>query len=259
MASDLPWAVVTGASGGLGEALARDLAQRGYNLVLVSRGQAAMDRIATELRARCPVQIVVEPVDLSAAGSAALLCARLEQGGIAPAMLINNAAFGISEDFIRHDAERLRAMLQLDIVTLTELTLLLGRQMARAGRGHIMLIASVAAFQPTPSLAAYSAGKAYVLSLGEALNVELAGKVVVTVLSPGLMDTGFNAASGFETPTMLRRTILTPAEVAAIGLDAMFSGKSGVVAGRWNQIATFIGRFFSRHFLATSARRMAGK
>jgi len=142
---------------------------------------------------------------------------------------------------------------------LTELTLLLGRQMARAGRGHIMLIASVAAFQPTPSLAAYSAGKAYVLSLGEALNVELAGKVVVTVLSPGLMDTGFNAASGFETPTMLRRTILTPAEVAAIGLDAMFSGKSGVVAGRWNQIATFIGRFFSRHFLATSARRMAGK
>jgi short-subunit dehydrogenase len=90
-----------------------------------------------------------------------------------------------------------------------------------------------------------------------ASHVELAPKVGITVLSPGLMDTGFNAASGFQTPSSLRRTILPAAKVAQIGLDALFAGKSNVVAGRLNKVAALAGSLFSRHFAAKLSYRMA--
>jgi short-subunit dehydrogenase len=99
-------------------------------------------------------------------------------------------------------------------------------------------------------LAAYAASKSYILSLGEALNVELAPAVTVTVLSPGLMDTGFNAASGYTTSERLKSTMLPTAEVAKIGLDALLEGRSSVVAGKKNARGAFLSRFFSRHALA---------
>ncbi len=148
-------------------------------------------------------------------------------------------------------------MLQLNIVSLTELSHVFGRRMAARDGGHILLVASLAAYQPDPLLAAYGASKAYVLSLGEALNVELAPKVGVTVLSPGLMDTGFNAVSGFQTPSSLKRTQLLPATVARIGLEAMFAGRSSVVAGRLNKVMAFSSRMLSRHFAAQTSYNMA--
>ena len=198
------------------------------------------------------------PHDLSAAGSAATLAARLDAGGIAPDILVNNAGFGLSGAFIDNDPERLRAMLQLNVVSLTELSHLFGRRMAAWGRGHILMVASLAAYQPDPLLAAYGGTKAYVLSLGEALHVELAPRVGVTVLSPGLMDTGFNAVSGFEAPASLDRTKLSPAEVARIGLEAMFAHRPSVVAGRLNRILSLGNRLMSRHFAAKAIDRMSG-
>ena len=134
----------------------------------------------------------------SAAASALNLQRRLDERNIEPNILINNAAFGLSGEFLAQEPERLREMLSLDILTLTELTHLFGKRMAARGSGHILLVASLAAYQPDPLLAAYGAAKHFVLALGIALHVELAPKVGVTVVSPGLMDTEFNDVSGFR-------------------------------------------------------------
>jgi hypothetical protein len=244
------WALVTGASGGLGVELARGLAARRINLVLVARREAPMRELAAALAARWGVRIVVEVLDLAQPGSAQTLQHRLDQQAIEPEILINNAGSGIGGLFIEQDAERLRAMLQLDIVTLTELALVFGRRMATRGKGFILLVGSTAAYQPTPITAAYGAAKAFVLSLGEALHVELAPRVGVTVLSPGLMDTGFASVSGYEPPASVRRTVLAPERVAQIGLEALFARKSSVVAGGLNKILAFCSRLMSRHLQA---------
>lgn len=252
-------AVVTGASGGLGEQMARQLAARGYDLVMVARDQAKMERINDELVAAHGITVITEPADLSVPGSAATLHARLTARGLAPEVFINNAASGMTGALVDSDPDQLRAMLQLDVVSMTELTLLFGRAMRARGSGRILIVGSLSAFQPNPNMAAYGAAKAYALSLSEAVHVELAPEVVVTVLTPGLMDTGFNAASGFRTPPGLRRTMLAPEKVARIGLDALFAGKSGVVAGRMNAIMAFSSRFLSRHSAAKAAYRMGQK
>lgn len=250
MKIEVSWALVTGASSGLGVEFAKGLAKRGINLVLTARSAPPMERLADSLRQQHGIEVVVEPLDLGEPGSAAALQERLDQRGIAPDILINNAGFGLYERFIDHDPARLRGMLQLDIVSLVELSQSFSRRMVARKKGRILLVGSMAAYQPVPQLAAYAAAKAFVLSFGEALHVELAPDIVVTVLSPGLMDTGFNDASGYETPSALDRLKLAPATVAQIGLDALFAGRSGVIAGRLNKVMAFSGRMMSRHFAA---------
>lgn len=257
MRSEQGWAVVTGASSGLGAAFAEALARRGSNLVLVARREPPMLELAARLEAEHGVNVAVEAMDLGAPGSAAMLQDHLDGRGIDAGILVNNAAFGLSGPFLDNEPERLRAMLQLDVVALTELTHTFARRMAARGQGRILLVASLAAFQPDPLLAAYGAAKAYVLSLGEALNVELAPHVGVTVLSPGLMDTEFNDVSGYQTKPSMRRTVLPVAQVAAIGLDAMFAGRSSVVAGRVNKVMAFGSRFLSRRFQARTVYRLS--
>ena len=251
------WALISGASSGLGVELAWGLAARRFNIVLTARSEAAMLRLAEDIRRKHGVNVVVEPLDLSMPASADALRQRLDQREIEPDVLINNAGFGISGTFVEHDHERLRAMLQLNVLSLTELSHVFGRRMVARGGGHIMLVASLAAYQPDPLLAAYGASKAYVLSLGEALHVEFAPKVGVTVLSPGLMDTGFNTISGFKPTSAMRRTELLPAAVARIGLDALFAGKPSVVAGRFNKVLAFSSRLLTRHFAAQTSYNMA--
>ena len=246
-------ALITGASGGLGAEFARQLAKRGCNLVLTARSAPEMERLADEIRSACGVEVTVEASDLSEPGAAERLVERLSLKKLDPDILVNNAGFGLNSPFVRHDPQRLRAMLQLNVVSFTELAQAYGRRMADRGTGRILLVGSLSAYQPNPFLAAYGASKAYVLSLGEALTVELAPAVTVTTLSPGLMDTGFNAAAGFETPKSMQRFAMAPAKVAAIGLDAMFAGKSGVIAGRMNKVLAFSSRLFSRHAAAKIA------
>ncbi len=257
MLNSKQWALVTGASSGLGKELARALAKRKINVVLVARREEPMQALAAELRQQHGVEIVVESIDLSAAGSAVDLQQRLDEQSIEPDILVNNAAFGLSGEFLKQSPERLHEMLQLDILSLTELTHLFGNRMANRGAGHILLVASLAAYQPDPLLAAYGAAKHYVLALGIALHVELAPKVVVTVLSPGLMDTEFNEVSGFRTKASLKPSIVSPAKVAEAGLKAMFAGKSSVIVGKLNRITAFSNRFTSRHLQARFTYRMS--
>ncbi|MDT4843783.1 3-oxoacyl-[acyl-carrier-protein] reductase [compost metagenome] len=259
MQSNEKVALVTGASSGLGVALAKELAGRGYDLVLTARSERPMAALAQELSSKHGVKVWVEALDLSEPRSAAELVARLDAQQINPSVLVNNAGFGLSEQFVSHAAVRLRSMLQLNVISLTELTHILGARMVARGSGHILLVASLAAYAPSPKLAAYAASKAYILSLGEALNVEMAPSVGVTVLSPGVMDTGFNAASGYEIGQALRRFVRPTAMVAAIGIDALFAGKPSIVAGRLNRLLLIAGRLLPRSLVLRQLRKAANR
>jgi short-subunit dehydrogenase len=251
-------ALITGASSGLGIAFAENLAQRGYDLILSARGAPAMERLASRLLEQYGVKVAVQPADLSQPHGAAGLIAALDARGLSPSVVVNNAGIGLNDRFVDQDPERLTAMLHLNILALTELTRCYGQRMNAAGGGHILLVASLAAYMPAPLLAAYAASKAYVLSLGEALHVELAPKVGVTVLSPGYMKTGFDAASGFEPTPMTQRSALTPETVAGIGLDALFKGKSSVVAGTANTLAAIAAKLLPRSVVARQAYKTTG-
>ena len=257
VSSKLGWAVVTGASSGLGIALAAGLARRDHNLVLVARREQPLRALAARLERDHHIKVAVQVLDLGDPDSVVTLQQRLDADGIEVDILVNNAAFGLSGTFIDQEPERLRAMLRLDIVPLTELTHVFGRRMAQRRRGHILLVGSLAAYQPSPLAAAYGAAKAYVLSLGEALHAEMAQNVGVTVLSPGLMETEFHEVSGYTVKPSMRRTILSADRVAAIGLDAMFAGRSSVVAGRLNSVMAFSSRLMSRSLQARTVYKLS--
>jgi uncharacterized protein len=150
-------------------------------------------------------------------------------------------------------------MIQLNITTLTELAYLFGRDMATRRSGHILLVASVLAFQAVPSYAAYAATKAYVLALGEALHDELRPHgVVVTTLCPGHTATGFDAAAGATPSPFLRLITMKPRPVAASGIRALLQGKAMVVAGLSNKMAAFSNRLTPRSMQRATMRRIMG-
>ena len=251
------WALVTGASGGLGEELARQLGARGMNLVLTARSGDKLKAVAASIEAESRVETRVFPADMSQGGAVDALDRWLGENAIELDVLVNNAGFGLHGPFVKQDLDRVRELIQLDVVTLTELTHIHARRMMARGRGRILLVGSMAAYQPVALYSAYAAAKAYVLAFGEALHVELAPSVTVTVLSPGLMDTGFNRVADYTTPAALKRMEMLPADVARIGLDALFAGRSGVIAGRLNKVMALASRLLPRHFSARSQFDMA--
>jgi uncharacterized protein len=255
-----PIALVTGASSGLGIDFARQLGARGYDLALTARSADAMQHVRDEIVRNYGCNVTIHPMDLSRDGSARELCSQLRDAGIAVDVLVNNAGFGLAGKFLDNDLDQLSAMFRLNIGAATELAHVIGSEMAARRRGHILFVASMAAFQPSPLLAVYAGTKAYIVSLSEALNVEFApANVTVTVLSPGLMNTGFNAVAGYETSAKMQKYVLPTDRVAETGLDALFAGRSSVVAGKANSAMAFATRFFSRHFLAKQMGRISGK
>lgn len=226
-------------------------------MALTARSAEKLAAVAALIEAESGVETRTYPADLSKGGIVNALDRWLAENGIEPEVLVNNAGIGMHGAFVDQDLDQLRAMIQLDVVALTELTHLHARRMTARGRGRIMLVGSMAAYQPVALLSAYAAAKAYVLAFGEALHVELAPAVTVTVLSPGLMDTGFNEASGYTAPASLKRMEMLPADVARIGLDALFAGRSGVIAGKLNKVMALASRVLSRHFSAKSQFDMA--
>ena len=250
-------ALVTGASSGLGISFATELAKRGHNLVLVARRKEPMCELAARLERDYGIKVIVEPLDLGADDSAQILAKRLDAVGVEVDVLVNNAAFAVSGLFLKQDLSHLNAMLQLDVLAVTNLTHVFGQRMAQRGRGHILLVASVGAYTPSPFAAAYSAAKSYVLSLGVALRKEMAPIVGVTVMSPGLMETEFHQVADYAINPAMRRSILPTDRVAKIGLDAMFAGRADVVAGWINAIGAFMSRLLPRSTLAHMTYNMS--
>jgi short-subunit dehydrogenase len=166
-------ALITGASSGLGLEFADLLAAQKVNLVLAARRQESMEKLASDLRRKYGVDVLVEAIDLASPGAASRLKSSLDASALTIDILVNNAGYGLHGDFLETPSERTVDMIQLNITALTELTYLFGRGMATRRSGHILLVASLLAFQAVPSYAAYAATKAYVLALGEALHDEL--------------------------------------------------------------------------------------
>lgn len=239
-----PLALVTGASGGIGAALARELARHGHDLVLAARSLAPMEALAAELRTLGGAVTIIA-ADLARPGAAATLAHDIASGGLAVDVLVNNAGLGAAGRFDRADPARLAEIMQVNIVALSELTRLLLPGMVERGHGRIMLVASVAAFQPGPHMAAYFASKAYVLSLSEALAYELRGSgVSVTALCPGATATGFFAVAGAGNSLMARRLrrMMSADEVARRGYRGLASGRRVVVTGLMNCLVALASR-----------------
>jgi short-subunit dehydrogenase len=243
--SPRPLALVTGASGGIGAELVRELGRHGHDLVLAARSVAAMEALAAELRAGGAAATVIG-ADLAKPGAAATLADEIARHGLAVDVLVNNAGLGATGRFDRGDPARIGEILQVNIVALTELTRLLLPGMIARGRGRVMLVASVAGFQPGPHMAAYFASKAYVLSLGEALAYELRGTgVSVTVLCPGATATKFFTVAGNDNSIMARhlRRMMRAEDVARLGYRGLARGRRVVITGAMNRLVALAGRY----------------
>jgi len=246
-----PLALVTGASGGIGAELARELARRGHDLVLAARSLAPMEALAAELRDD-GTAVTVIPADLAKPGAAAGLAHEVASRGLVVDVLVNNAGLGAAGRFDRIDPARLGEVLQVNVVALSELTRLLIPGMVARGRGRIMLVASVAGFQPGPHMAAYFASKAYVLSLGEALAYELRGTgVTVTTLCPGATATNFFVVAGAKNSVMAKRLRrMMPADlVAQLGMRGLMAGRRVVITGMMNRVVALAGRYAPRRLI----------
>lgn len=231
-------ALVTGASGGIGEDLARLIAAGGRNVVLVARSADKLQALATDLSSAHRIDATVLAVDLSEPDAADQVANALAARGITIDMLVNNAGFGTAGGFVREDADEQLRLLQVNIVALTMLTRLLLPGMNERGRGRVLNVASTAAFQPGPFMAIYFASKAYVLSFSEALSEETAGTgVMITCLCPGPTRTGFQDRAQIQKTRLFHLgSVMDSATVARAGYDGMLSGQRLVIPGMLNKI-----------------------
>jgi uncharacterized protein len=244
-----PVTLITGASAGIGTELARVFAAHGHELMLVARREDRLVALADEIAASGKPRPAVLALDLERRDAAARIAAELAAQGLEPANIVNNAGFGLAGDAAALDRDGQLGMIDLNIRTLTELSLAFVDSLARHS-GGILNVASVAAFLPGPGMAVYYATKAYVLSFSEALHRELHRRGVrVTALCPGPVPTEFQARSGMRGEGAQAVLTVTPDRVARIGYDGFMRGKRVVVAGFLNTIAVALLRFMPHALL----------
>ena len=251
------YALVTGASSGLGVDFARNLAARGCNVILVARREDLLRSLQQELIGQYGVDVQVVPLDLTAPDAPQSLYDWTKEHGTVVDILINNAGFGLYGPFVEIPWEREKNMLELDIVTLVHLTKLFVQEMVARNFGYILHIASIGAYQPSPLYTSYSAAKSFVLNFGEALNYELRKtNVYSTVLSPGITATEFLKVSG-QQPTLYQRlAMMRSTDVARIGIESMLKGKPSVVPGLFNALLTWSNRLIPRRLSAAISYRL---
>ena len=212
--SDSATALVTGASSGIGEAIARELASRGHGVTLVARREERLRELAGELTGAHDVRAEAVPADLREVASREGLARRIRQLGLEVEILVNNAGFGGSGNMAQADRKRLMAMVQVNCEALLDLQARYLPAMVQRGRGAVINVASTAAFQPLPGTATYAATKAFVLSLSEAVHEELKGTgVTLMAVCPGPVKTEFTQAAGIDQADDQVPEIFIPAEL----------------------------------------------
>jgi short-subunit dehydrogenase len=250
-----PVTLITGASAGIGSALARVFAAHGHELMLVARRLDRLEALATEIAARGGARPLVLPLDLEARGAAAQIGETLAARALEPEIVVNNAGFGLVGEAATLSRSEQLAMIDLNVRTLTELSLAFVDGLARR-QGGILNVASVAGFLPGPGMAVYYATKAYVVSFSLALHHELKRKGVrVTALCPGPVPTEFQARAGMSGPTfspMLRRSA---EQVAQAGYRGLRAGRDLVVPGAPNKAITALAPLLPRGLLMAATAR----
>lgn len=244
-----PVALVTGASSGIGRALAQALATRGSGLVLVARRRDRLESLAAELRASHGTHVEALPCDLADAAAIDALPTAVHELGLHVETLVNNAGFGLGGAFLAQDRARVREMARVNIEAVFSLTHAFVPGMVARGRGRVLIVSSLAGLSPVPGFAAYAATKAASVSFAEALHAELKPSgVTVTALCPGPVDTEFNVVADVErtaarVPAALHADAARCAEEALAGLDA---GQRVVVPLRTVRVLGAAGRFAPR-------------
>jgi len=254
--------LITGASAGIGAELARELAARAHNVTLVARRAERLSALAEELRLTHGIHADVEPCDLADATERAALVARLEAGERTVVGVCNNAGLGTVATLVEAGVEREQQVVRLNVEALHHLTGAFLERMVRDGRGAILNVASIAAFQPLPGFATYAASKAFVQSFSEAVHAELGGTgVSVTCLCPGFTHTEFGAnARAAEQEAALPEILFMEApDVARAGVEGMVAGRRTVIPGLANRASMLGGRAMPRSLLLPLVRQVTGR
>ena len=229
-----PWALVSGASGGLGQAFSRHLASCGVNLVLTGRRQDVLDDLANQLTTRYGIQTIVHPCDISSASERLAHVNEIAGRGIIINTLINNAGFGAAGRIAQTDPMRQASQVEVNCEAIVHLCGLLLPGMIAAKHGSIINVASTAAFQPIPQFATYAASKSFVLSFTRALWAETNGTGVrATAICPGPTETGFFDAAGV--PRMGAGARRNPDDVVHTAFDALAHHRPYAVDGFINR------------------------
>lgn len=229
----MTYALITGASGGIGLAMAQELAARKHSLLLVARSGEKLESICRELKVRFDVSAHYLACDLSQPNAYRLILEWVAQNSFSVNILINNAGYGIWKKVEDSSIEEIQNMLNLNIVTLVSLCRALVPELKRHSQSYIMNVASTAAYQAVPTLAAYSGSKAFVILFTRSLRIELKNSPIsVSCLSPGATSTGFVDRAGMEAIKDRAEKVSMSAEsVARIGIRGMFKKKAEILPG----------------------------
>jgi uncharacterized protein len=255
-----PVTVITGASAGIGMALARVFARNSHALALVARRGERLHRLAEEVAASGAPRPLVIVADLAQTGAAARIDEALRARGVEPQFMVNNAGFGLIGNADTRDRDEQLAMIDVNMRALTELSLAFVDNLARQG-GGILNVGSVAGFLPGPGMAVYYASKAYVLSFSEALRAELAPRGVrVCALCPGPVPTEFAERAGSDGERAPRLLTQSPERVAELGYRGLMRGRRVVVPGLANKFVTSVVSMAPRRLLlAMVQQRQRGR
>jgi short-subunit dehydrogenase len=246
------WALITGASAGIGTALARELAAGGTNLVLTARRRDRLAGLAGELSAKHGIRTLVCIADLAQKSGPEEIFAFTEDKGIVVDLLVNNAGFGAYGEFQKAKADRLLEMVQVNVSAVVHLTHLYLPGMIARRSGDILIVASTAAFQPVPYITTYAATKSFDLQFAEGLAEEVREYGVrVCALCPGSTESEFLEVAGQRHHT--KRPQETAKKVAHVGLRALAAGKSSVISGFINWLGAETVRFAPRRMTARIA------
>lgn len=249
--------LVTGGSGGIGFELARLFLKAGSRVILVASNPKKLDEAAARLEKEFGLRPDAIAQDLSLSGAARKLFDETQKRGLTVDILVNNAGYGILGPYHALSEDQLFGMVRLNVNTVLELSRLYLPGMVERGFGHILNVASTAAFQGIPMEAAYAASKAFVLTLSEGIWDEVKSKGVgVTCLCPGPTSTDFFERGAIKASSTIKRVYMSPEAVARQGFHALERGKPLVIAGMRNRVMIFMERFTPRKWVTKIARLM---
>ena len=252
----MTYALITGASKGIGKTIAQELAAKKINLLLVARTELLLKEMAEDLSKRFQITTAYLAIDLNSPSSPSEIIDWANKNGFGINILVNNAGYGLSGPFIKYSALEYREMMQVNMNVPVELTNLLIPELKKHPRSYILNIASSAAYQSVPGLAVYAASKAFLLSFSRGLQFELRKtNISVTAVSPGGTDTDFanRAKVGSKAIRAGEKLNMTAHAVAKIAVNAMFSGKTEVITGFINKLGAFFVWLLPKKLTETTA------
>ena len=255
----MSFALITGASKGIGKAMAFELAARGYDLAIVARSEDLLKQVSTEIQAKYKVKVEYLPLDLSVATAAKEVFDWSAQNNFDITVLVNNAGYGLSGAFEAYPLEQHVNMLQVNCATLVQLTYLFLPQLRKQTQSYILNIASSSAYQAVPYLSLYAGSKAMVLLFSRGLRHELRKtNVSVTCISPGATDTEFNnrAKIGPKAMKAAEKVMMTPEQVGRVAIESMFKKKAEVIVGVLNKLGGFLAWLLPKKIVETTTANL---